>query len=46
MEPERKAIQIASEPISGMRLGRIDAETTANVGVITGTSKVYVTKLR
>jgi len=38
MEPEKgiSAIQIASEAISGMRLGRIDAETTANVGVITG----------
>lgn len=38
MEPEKgiSAIQIASEAISGMKLGRIDAETTANVGIISG----------
>lgn len=38
MEPEKgiSAIQIASEAISQMRLGRIDPETTANVGVISG----------
>ena len=38
MAPERgvSAIQIAAEAIAGMRLGRIDAETTANVGVIHG----------
>ena len=38
MAPERgiSAIQIAAEAIAGMRLGRIDAETTANLGVIQG----------
>lgn len=38
LEPEKgiSAIQIASEAISGMRLGRIDEETTANIGVIRG----------
>jgi len=30
------AIQIASEAISQMRLGRIDFETTANIGIISG----------
>jgi len=30
------AIRIASEAIARMRLGRVDAETTANVGVIEG----------
>ena len=30
------AIQIASEAISKMKLGRIDEETTCNIGVITG----------
>lgn len=36
--PERgiSAIQIASEAISSMRLGRIDYETTANIGIIEG----------
>jgi tripeptide aminopeptidase len=36
--PERgiSAIQVASEAIAGMRLGRVDAETTANLGVIHG----------
>lgn len=36
--PERgmSAIQIASEAIAGMKLGRVDAETTANLGVING----------
>jgi len=36
--PERglSAIQIASEAIAGMKLGRVDAETTANLGVIEG----------
>lgn len=36
--PERgmSAIQIASEAIAGMKLGRVDAETTANLGVISG----------
>lgn len=30
------AIKIAAEAIGGMKLGRIDAETTANVGIIEG----------
>ncbi len=36
--PERgiSAIKIASEAISNMKLGRIDFETTANIGVIEG----------
>lgn len=37
-EPEKgiSAIQIAAEAIAQMRLGRIDEETTANVGIISG----------
>jgi peptidase T-like protein len=37
-EPEKgvSAIQIASKAIAGMKLGRIDSETTANIGVIKG----------
>jgi hypothetical protein len=36
--PERgiSAVQVASEAIAGMRLGRVDAETTANLGVMHG----------
>ena len=36
--PERglSAIQIAADAIAGMRLGRVDDETTANLGVIRG----------
>lgn len=36
--PERgmNAIKIASEAIANMKLGRIDAETTANIGIIEG----------
>jgi tripeptide aminopeptidase len=36
--PERgmSAIQIASEAIAGMKLGRVDGDTTANLGVIQG----------
>jgi tripeptide aminopeptidase len=36
--PERgiNAIKIISEAISGMKLGRIDSETTANIGIIKG----------
>ncbi|MCI0546821.1 MAG: M20/M25/M40 family metallo-hydrolase [Candidatus Rokubacteria bacterium] len=36
--PERgiSAIQIAAEAMAGMRLGRVDEETTANLGVIEG----------
>jgi len=38
MAPERgvSAIQVAAEAIASMRLGRIDAETTANIGRIEG----------
>ncbi|MGQ9658403.1 MAG: M20/M25/M40 family metallo-hydrolase [Fimbriimonadales bacterium] len=38
VEPEKgiSAIQIAAHAISQMRLGRIDDETTANIGVIRG----------
>ena len=38
MAPERgvSAIRVAAEAIAAMRLGRIDADTTANVGVIQG----------
>ncbi|HZP42521.1 MAG TPA: M20/M25/M40 family metallo-hydrolase [Candidatus Binatia bacterium] len=38
MAPERgvSAIQVAAEAIAGMRLGRLDEETTANLGVIRG----------
>ena len=38
IEPEQgiSAIQIAASAISKMKLGRIDAETTANVGIING----------
>ena len=38
VEPEKgiSAIQIAASAISGMKLGRIDEETTANIGVING----------
>lgn len=38
VEPEKgiNAIQIASEAISKMTLGRIDEETTANIGIING----------
>lgn len=37
-EPERgvSAIVVAAKAITGMRLGRIDDETTANIGVIEG----------
>ena len=37
-EPEKgiNAIKVAAEAIAAMRLGRIDEETTANVGVIQG----------
>jgi tripeptide aminopeptidase len=44
MAPEKglSAIQIASQAISGMRLGRIDDETTANLGVIRGGAAVNI----
>jgi tripeptide aminopeptidase len=35
-EQGMSAIRIASEAIAGMKLGRLDAETTANLGVIQG----------
>ena len=38
MEPEKgiNAIQAASKAIAALTLGRLDSETTANVGIITG----------
>lgn len=38
VEPERgiNAVRVAAEAIAAMPLGRIDAETTANIGVIQG----------
>jgi len=38
LEPEKgvSAIQIAADAISHMKLGRLDEETTANIGVING----------
>ncbi len=44
MAPERgmSAIQIAAEAIAGMHLGRIDAETTANLGLIHGGAAVNI----
>ncbi len=43
-DPEKgiSAIQVAAEAISRMRLGRIDPETTANLGMIEGGSAVNV----
>lgn len=42
--PEKgiSAIQIASEAISGMKLGRIDFETTANIGSINGGTETNI----
>jgi tripeptide aminopeptidase len=42
--PERgiNAIQVASEGIARMRLGRIDHETTANIGVVEGGMAVNI----
>src|SRR5205823_692347 len=44
MAPERgvSAIQVAAEAIAAMRLGRLDPETTANIGVITGGRAVNI----
>ena len=44
MAPEKglSAIQIAGEAIAGMRLGRIDDETTANLGLIRGGQAVNI----
>lgn len=38
VEPEKgiNALYVASEAITGMKLGRIDEETTANIGLVTG----------
>jgi tripeptide aminopeptidase len=44
MAPERgvSAIRVAAEAIAGMRLGRLDAETTANIGTIQGGRAVNI----
>ncbi|MCC6765338.1 MAG: M20/M25/M40 family metallo-hydrolase [Deltaproteobacteria bacterium] len=44
MAPERgiNAIQVAAEGVAAMKLGRIDDETTANIGVVTGGGAVNV----
>jgi tripeptide aminopeptidase len=41
-EEGRSAIQVAARAIAAMRLGRLDAETTANVGTIHGGSATNV----
>jgi tripeptide aminopeptidase len=42
--PEKgiNAIRIASEAIAGMRLGRLDEETTANIGIIDGGNAINI----
>ncbi|MCC6847601.1 MAG: M20/M25/M40 family metallo-hydrolase [Deltaproteobacteria bacterium] len=44
MAPEKgiNAIQVAAEGVAAMRLGRIDEETTANIGLVGGGSAVNV----
>jgi tripeptide aminopeptidase len=44
MAPERgiSAIQVAAEAVAAMRLGRIDAETTANFGLVRGGAAVNI----
>ena len=44
MAPEQgiSAIRVAAEAIAGMRLGRVDAETTANLGLIDGGRAVNI----
>ena len=44
MAPEKglNAIQIAAEAIAGMELGRIDDETTANLGVVSGGAAINI----
>lgn len=44
MAPERgiNAIQVAAEAIAGMRLGRIDDETTSNLGLVSGGRAVNI----
>ena len=43
-DPEKgiNAIQVVADAVSGMRLGRIDEETTANLGVISGGTSANV----
>ena len=41
-EEGRSAIQAAAKAIADLRLGRVDEETTANVGVITGGAAVNI----
>jgi tripeptide aminopeptidase len=41
-EDGRNAIAAAAKAIAAMRLGRIDAETTANIGTITGGTAINV----
>jgi tripeptide aminopeptidase len=44
IEPEKgiSAVEAASEAVRKMRLGRIDAETTANIGIIRGGSAINI----
>jgi len=44
MAPERgiNAIQVAAEGVAAMRLGRIDDETTANIGIVGGGTAINV----
>ena len=44
MEPEngRSAVSMVAQAIESMRLGRVDEETTANVGLITGGEAVNI----
>ncbi len=44
IEPEKgiSAIQAASDAIAGMKLGRIDFETTANIGLINGGTAINI----
>ncbi|MEE9153426.1 MAG: M20/M25/M40 family metallo-hydrolase [candidate division NC10 bacterium] len=44
VSPEKgiNAIRIASEAIAGMRLGRLDEETTANIGIIEGGGAINI----
>lgn len=44
VEPEKgiSAVRIAAEAIAGMKLGRIDDETTANIGIISGGSATNI----
>lgn len=48
MAPEagRSAIAAAADAISRMRLGRVDAETTANIGMISGGDAINVVPAR